>query len=185
MMASLLLTAPRLLFALGILGVAAGHAAAQSEQGEYRLKAVFLYQFPQFVEWPEPAWRDAKAVQLCVARPNPFGEELERLVRGDSLRGRPLAVRTVASPGELEGCHLLFVGAKAPNADAMLKVSAQRAILTVGETDAFLSSGGIVTLKVINNLVRFEVDAGAAQRAGLRMSSQLLGLANDVRGVSP
>jgi hypothetical protein len=66
MMASLLLTAPRLLFALGILGVAAGHAAAQSEQGEYRLKAVFLYQFPQFVEWPEPAWRDAKAVQLCV-----------------------------------------------------------------------------------------------------------------------
>ena len=68
---------------------------------------------------------------------------------------------------------------------AMLKASEQRAILTVGETDVFLASGGIVTLKVINNLVRFEVDAGAAQRAGLRMSSQLLGLATDVRGVSP
>lgn len=175
----------RLLLALGTLGVAAGQLAAQTVQGEYLLKAVFLYRFPQFVEWPEPAWREAKTVQLCVARPNPFGEELDRLVSGESLRGRPLAVRTVASPGALEGCHLLFVGAKAANADAMLKASAQWAILTVGETDVFLASGGIVTLKVINNLVRFEVDAGAAQRAGLRMSSQFLGLATEVRGVSP
>ena len=93
-----MVTVLRLVLALGTIGVAAGHGAAQTDQGEYRLKAVFLYQFPQFVEWPEPAWRDAKSVQLCVARPNPFGEELDRLVRGDSLRGRPLAVRTVASP---------------------------------------------------------------------------------------
>lgn len=177
-------TALRLLLALGIVGVASGNPAAQTEQGEYRLKAVFLYRFPQFVEWPEPAWRDATSVQLCVAQPNPFGAELERLVRGERLRGRPLRVKTVTSPSDLDGCHLVFIGAKAANAAAMLEVATARSILTVGETDAFLQSGGTITLKLINNLVRFEVNADAAQRAGLRMSSQLLSLAIAVHGGS-
>ena len=45
----------------------------------WRLKAAFVYQFPQFVDWPDEVWRDAPAVQLCVLQPNVFGSALDEL----------------------------------------------------------------------------------------------------------
>ena len=91
------------------LGSAHAPVQGQAIPNEDRLKAVFMYQFPQFVEWPSTTWQDVQAVQLCIASPNPFGSELEQLVRGELLNGRPLAVREIAGSDELVGCHVLFV----------------------------------------------------------------------------
>jgi hypothetical protein len=156
--------------------------AAQPVPNEYRLKAAFLYQFSQFVEWPSTAWRDAAAVQICILRPNPFGQELEAIVRGETLEGRPFAVKEIAAPDALAGCHLLFVGATAPGAGGVLKAARGASILTVGEGERFLDDGGIIALRVVERRVRFDVNASAAQKAGLRISSQLLSLALNVRG---
>jgi hypothetical protein len=157
-------------------------AEAQTIPNEYRLKAAFVYQFPQFVEWPAAAWRGVTAVQLCIARPNPFGRELDELVRGESLNGRPFAIREVGAPESLQGCHVLFVSASAPGAAGMLKEARAAAILTVGEGERFLDDGGIIALRVVERRVRFDVNTSAAQRVGLRISSQLLSLALNVRG---
>lgn len=50
-------------------------------------------------------------------------------------------------------------------------------ILTVGETEDFTASGGVITFKLKDARVRFEIDIGAADRAKLRISSKLLSLA--------
>ena len=160
--------------------------AAQDPASEYGLKAAFLYQFPQFVDWPDDAWVDARRVEICVVGPNPFGRELERLVRGESLHGRPLAVRVLEPGAPFAPCHLLFVSARSPAASlAVLKDLANRPILTVGEDPAFLQHGGMILLKIADRRVRFEVDLVNVRRARLRISSQLLALAQSVRGGLP
>jgi hypothetical protein len=156
---------------------------AQTASDEYRLKAAFVYRFPQFVEWPASALQDAPTLDLCVLEPNPFGSDLQQLATGEAFAGRPLRVRGVTGIGALSGCHLLFVGVRS-QAAAVLKAVAARPVLTVGESDRFLDDGGIIVLKIVDRRVRFEVDAGNAQRAGLRISSQLLSLAAAVRGGS-
>ena len=161
---------------------APAHPAAQSTADEYRLKAAFVYRFPQFVEWPEAAVERSRTLDLCVLEPNPFGSDLAGLIGGESLNGRPLRVRLVASAGGLSGCHALFAGARSGAAAAVLKAAAGRPILTIGETDQFLQAGGIIVLRVVDRRVRFEVEASNAARAGLRISAQLLALAAAVRG---
>ena len=52
--------------------------------------------------------------------------------------------------------------------------------LTVGETDRFLQRGGMLNLVLVENSVRFEVNLPAAERAGLKLSSRLLGVAKTV-----
>lgn len=158
------------------------HAIAQGVPNEYRIKAAFVYQFPQFVEWPAAAWQDAPAVQLCIVEPNPFGTELEQLVRGDTLHGRPFAVRYIAGAEDLPGCHLLFIQSGADATPALLKATAARPILTVGEWEGFLEQGGMIVLRVVDRRVRFEVNRTSAEKAGLRISSQLLSLALAVHG---
>ena len=82
------------------VGLVSAHVRVEGQAipNEYRLKAAFMYQFPQFVEWPSTTWQDAQSVQLCIASPNPFGSELEQLVRGESLNGRPLSVKRSPVP---------------------------------------------------------------------------------------
>jgi hypothetical protein len=48
--------------------------------------------------------------------------------------------------------------------------------LTVGEAEGFAISGGVINFYTQNNKLRFEINPDAAERAGLRISSQLLRL---------
>lgn len=155
--------------------------SAQSASDEYRLKAAFVHRFPEFVQWPAAAMAAARMFELCVLQPNPFGRDLDQLVDGDSLDGRPLRVRTIRGAHDAAGCHALFAGAGS-EAAAALKAVAGRPVLTIGETDTFLRDGGIIVLRLVDRRVRFEVSATNAQRAGLRISAQLLSLASAVHG---
>jgi hypothetical protein len=170
-----------LIGAAGVIAVPV-QPAAQSASDEYRLKAAFVYRFPQFVEWPPAVLRDSRTLDLCVLRPNPFGSDLEQLVTGESLGGRPLRVRVVAGVDGMMGCHAIFFGARSDAAASVAKAVAGRPILTIGETDQFLDEGGIIALTVVDRRVRFTVNATNAQKAGLRISAQLLSLAAAVRG---
>lgn len=170
-----------LVAATALLAVRA-QPAAQSASDEYRLKAAFVYRFPQFVEWPDAAVRDAHTLDVCVLEPNPFGSDLEQLVTGETSEGRPLRVRLVAGPDALSGCHVLFVGGHSQATAQVVRAVSGHPVLTIGETDQFLDDGGIITLRLVDRRVRFDVSATNARKAGLRIAPQLLSLAASVRG---
>jgi hypothetical protein len=80
------------------------------------------------------------------------------------------------------GCQLLYLPNDLSTRKAVLESVGATPILTVSDAPKFLDEGGIVQLMLVENRVRFEIDATAAQRAGLRLSAQLLRLAVQVRG---
>lgn len=163
------------------LGIRA-QPAAQSASDEYRLKAAFVYRFPQFVEWPDAAVRDARTLDVCVLEPNPFGSDLEQLVTGETAAGRPLRVRPVSGPDALSGCHVLFAGGHSQATSQVVRAASKHPVLTIGESAQFLDDGGIIVLRIVGRRVRFDVSATNAQKAGLRIAPQLLSLAAVVRG---
>ncbi len=67
-----------------------------------------------------------------------------------------------------------FVGRDTP---AILKQVQELPVLTIGESASFLTEGGAVRVFVEDNRIRFKVGGGAAEKKGLRISSQLLTLA--------
>jgi hypothetical protein len=157
--------------------------AAQDADQEYRLKAAFVYQFSQFVDWPEAAWVNLKDVELCVSGAEALQRELERLVKGESLRGRPYVVRALGRDDAVASCQVLVVTARSKDdVTELLRDTVGRPILTIGETDRFLDDGGIIRLTLDQRRVRFDVSAAEARRAGLRISPQLLNLARSIRG---
>jgi hypothetical protein len=156
---------------------------AQSVSPEYQLKAAFVSKFPEFTEWPAQAVESRRTIDLCVARPNPFGRALSDFTAGEAIRGRPLQVREITGPGEIASCHVLFVPAdSALDRRALLAAARKLPVLTVGEAAAFLDEGGILRLDLVDGRVRFDVNVAAANRVGVRFSSQLLRLAMHVRG---
>jgi uncharacterized protein DUF4154 len=139
---------------------------------EYQVKAVYLFNFAKFVEWPAEAQNGP--LTICVAGQNPFDDVLNETLRGETVNNRPLVSRVIAAPDS--GCHIVFVPQGAASSP-YLQAARSAPILTVGESHDFISHGGIVNFIIEAGKVRFQIDSKAADRADLRISSHLLRLA--------
>ena len=144
------------------------------------MKAAFLYNFAKFVEWPGDP--DASLI-LGILGDDPFGAAIDQLVAGKTVNGRALAVKRLKWGQDLRQCQILFISSSEQKRLPQIIASLRGAsVLTVGETDAFLSSGGIIRFVLEGSKVRFEINAGAAEQAHLKLSSKLLALAKNVTG---
>lgn len=143
---------------------------------EYEVKAVFLFNFAQFVEWPVTAFADANTpVIIGVLGDDPFGDALEQAVHGGTVKGRAVVIKRAPRLDELKPCHLLFVAKSEKSRSAQILRSVSGAgMLTVGETDDFTTQGGVIGFKTQQNRVQFEINVDAAEREGLKVSAKLL-----------
>ena len=167
----------------GALGVARGSADNRPRLvSEYEVKAAFLYNVAKFIEWPSPDNRRRPMV-LGVVGDDPFGSVLDQTLSEKTVRGRKFQIKRFPTIRELELCQILFINLADKNQlKAVLSVVKDTPVLTVGESADFMRLGGVVRLVLKNERVRFEINAGAAEQAGLKISSQLLKLAHRVRG---
>ena len=149
---------------------------------EYRVKAGFLFNFPQFVEWPESAFLTPQdPIVIGVLGDDPFGDYLDELVRGEKIGRRAVVVRRFARVEAVSACQILYLGREQRLQPAPpLTGLAGRSILTVGESEGFERSGGIIRFSIENGKVRLRVNASAAKASGLAISSKLLRLSTIV-----
>jgi hypothetical protein len=149
---------------------------------EYEVKATFLYNFAKFVDWPPQAFSgNGAAFTMCVAG-DPFEGALDRTIQGEVLDGKPLMVRHITGPEDIQGCQIVYVSpSEAATSRDIINAAANAPILTVGETDDFINDGGIVRFVKTGGRIHFQINPDAAQRASLKVSSRLLRLADIVR----
>lgn len=153
--------------------------AEESPPSEYQLKAAFLFNFVKFVEWPSAASANPKSpIVIGILGENPFGSDLARTIRGKTVNNRPLEVKEFHSVIETTNCHVLFISASAKKQlPDIFNGLGGVCVLTVGETDGFTQTGGMVNFVLEGNKIRFEIRDDAAKKAGLKISSKLLSLA--------
>jgi hypothetical protein len=156
--------------------------AGASDVPEYEVKAAFLCNFGKFVEWPSGALLDGEAMVIGVLGRDPFGGALDKLSGRVTVQGRRLGVRRVNAMNELGRVQILFIAeSKASALPEIIKALGKSPVLTVSDIDGFLDKGGAINLFLDESKVRFSVNLKATQRAGLKVSSQLLNVANGVR----
>ncbi len=82
----------------------------------------------------------------------------------------------------LTGFEVLFISPSQPDFHRVLAGLGSSPVLTVGDAEDFARLGGMINFRVEENKVRFEINPAAATRAGLRISSRLLGVARVIQG---
>ena len=152
----------------------AGALAAPSK--EYQIKAACLLNFARFIQWPEATFAGPAApIVVGVLGDDPFGEVLEQTFQGESVDGRLFVIKRSRQVEELKKCHMLFVSrSEKDRVPGILAALGTASVVTVGEIDGFASRGGILNFYVEGGKTRFEINANAAKRNGLPISSQLL-----------
>ena len=159
------------------------HAQDSSVSPEYLIKAGFIYNFANLVQWPTNAFAQLDSpIVIGILGEDPFGTVLDRVLAGKRVNGRVFLVKRLKSVVDLKECHILFVSSSeiAHLAEAIHLVKGMP-ILTIGEIPGFAKRGGIINLVLEDNKVHFEVNVEAAKEADLTISSRLLALARIVQ----
>ena len=166
---------------------ASTNAVSNTGSVEYPVKLAVLYNFTKFVEWPPDSFRDPGApLAICIVGHDPFSPDLEGDLRTRTAAGHPVEVRTLRPTDTLSLCHMVFIPVTEKNQAARI-VSGLKgsSTLTVGEVEGFALQGGIINFMIEDNKLHFEVNLLAAERAGLKISANMLALAKIVHDEKP
>lgn len=146
---------------------------------EYQLKAVFLYNFVQFTEWPTNAFADDKSpIVIGIVGADPFGPVLEQTIQDENVSGHPLVVQHYPHAADIKTCHMLFITQpEIRHLDEILKAIKDKPVLTVSDTDSSTTAGVMIRFILENNKVHFRINAPAARAANINLSSKLLRVA--------
>jgi hypothetical protein len=183
-----------------VAAIAPGARADSSSNQEYQVKAAFLYNFIQFVDWPEETSDSNEPITIGIIGNDPFGNAFEP-IKDKKVKGRAVVIKRFESfekpknstekdkpesDQEIETltkCHLLFIcPSEQKNLKEIIDTVKDHGVLTVGEMEGFLESGGIINWFVEEKKIRFEINTAAAERAKLKIRSNLLRLAKRIVG---
>ena len=160
-----------------LLGFEVGRAQ-DSPPSEYQVKAAFIFNFAKFIEWPSHAFADMNA-PLCVGvlGDNPFGKDLTGFLRDKTINNRPVVVKEVRSIAEAKACQVLFVSpSESKRAPEILRELSASNVLTISETERFITDGGMINFFREGTRIRFQINDQAAKNSGLKIASKLLEL---------
>jgi len=177
--AMLCLSALSALLALFVLG---NRADATDSYSEDSVKAAYLYRFSGYINWPDDGDLDAPFVIDVLGSPG-VARELRRLLPQHFGSRRATQVREVSGNRDLGRAQIVYVAAGHSSFLRSLTPSPQLpAMLLVSDEAGGLGAGSVLNFLTIDRNVRFEVSLTAADRWGLKISSELLGVAIRVLG---
>ena len=171
-----------MVIALLVASAPRGATAAGAEVEEYAAKTALLYAFAKFVLWPEAAFADEDSpFIIAVVGDHPFAKAVTGLA-AKRIQRRPIEIRLFETVSDFEPCHVLFcnVGALQQLAELNPQSLPDLHVLTVGEGERFATHGGVLALTFVEEHLGFVVNAAAARRHGLEVSSNVFNLAQAV-----
>jgi len=148
---------------------------------EHLIKAAFLYRIAKFVEWPAEAFAETHALTIGILGEEPLDEALNA-IKDKSVKGREVVIKRFARIEDLQKCHILFIStSKRKYLPQIFDALKGLHVLTVGEMKNFVEVGGIINFVTAKKKIYMEINIDTAQKAGLKISSMLLGVSKIIR----
>jgi len=149
---------------------------AQGVPDDAAIKARVAMAVARFAEIPMEQDVAPRPLRLCVAARGQPPRALLELAR-EKIGANGVEV----NPGPVYvACDVLYVHSSFPDWRRLL-AEPRAPALTVGDVPGFVAAGGMIELVIDNDSVRFDVNLAALRQQRIRLPSQVLKLARQVR----
>ncbi|QDE32988.1 YfiR family protein [Shewanella polaris] len=169
----------KLLYSLWVMGVILLPCTSMA-QDAFELKAALTYNFAKFTQWPESRLNETSAWEICY-----FGNQYHDSFMGLSnkkLATQPVTVIQLSDISKIEQCDVVFIDANSRGLTHRLLLAVEnKAILTVSDISGFEMQGGMIEIVEQDKRLYFKVNMQVLEASGLKISSQVLKLALEVK----
>jgi len=150
-----------------------------SESKANQVKAVFLYNFTQFVVWPKHVFNNNTApFVIGVLGENTLGSSLNEVIESEEVDQHPIVVKYYTSiTPNIDECQILFIDKSFPAVKQVIESLKGKPVLTVSDSENFTRRAGMLRFYIEGGKVRIEINQETSQKSGLEISSKLLRIA--------
>lgn len=149
---------------------------AQSAR-EQQVKAAFLFNFSQFVDWPPTSFSSAHdTLVIGMLGKDMFSVYLRQTVAGEKVNNHPLAAKHYTEIDDVEECHILYINLEERKLEQAIQKLKGKNVLTVGDAPDFLEQGGMIRFFTKDNKIQLQVNPVAVKAANLVISSRMMRL---------
>lgn len=137
--------------------------------------AVYLYNFTKFLEWPN---NDSGTFHISVLGKSKIIEPLLRIAEKEKVNGKNIIVDEIKDLSQLKNGGILFIAQENENMlPAIIKRTAGKNIITVGNSKGFADKGVCINFILAGDKMKFEINKKAIEEAGIIPNTRLLSLA--------
>lgn len=165
------------LLLVAVLSPLRAHASAPDVI--YQIKASYVYNFLQFVNFPAETLVHANQIRFCLLGEDRFGAALDEINDASTPQGRIHVLRLgpYSADMQLEVCNVLYLTAsEAHLARQILGQVDPHKVLTIGEFSPFIKQGGLIELYQANDSIRFRINDALVKETLFKVAAQLVQL---------
>ncbi|MEQ1861968.1 MAG: YfiR family protein [Chthoniobacteraceae bacterium] len=146
---------------------------------EFQQKARLICNFLRNCKWPDRRFPAPDSPFIIgIYGSDQISEFLRENIQDRLVQGRPVQIRRISQKQELSVCHLVFVSrSERERLKLIISETRRENVLTVGETENFLASGGVIQFTGNGAQVRYQVSLEAARRERIEPNGFVLRMA--------
>jgi hypothetical protein len=148
---------------------------AQSRETESNLKAAYIYNFTQYINWE--AGHDDEDFIIGELGYSGLDSALGTIARNYLVNNHRIILRHYNKPEDIGYCQILFIPEKCDYPLHTILKRLRRGVLTIAEKKGYAREGVALNFVLVNDKLKFEANEKAIYNMGLKASSQLLKLA--------
>lgn len=150
--------------------------AQEPNSANSKIKAIFMYNFTKYVEWPGNYHQGDFVIGILGA--TSLSTELEKMSQKCKVGLQPFKIMRYNNVTEIGKCHILYIAnEKSSSLSSALTKVKNHSTLIVTESEGLALKGSAINFVSVNSKQRFELSKSNAGRYGLQVSSSLNALA--------
>ncbi|ARU58027.1 hypothetical protein OLMES_4008 [Oleiphilus messinensis] len=145
----------------------------------YQIKASYIFNMLQFVEFPPRHGADAGQLNVCILGEDRFGAALDEIDGAELAQGRVKVSRLghYSDATDLSPCKVLYVvDSEHSVVETVLSAIDASGTLTMGESSSFVGSGGLIEFFIQDDQIRFRINGKLINTTDFKVAAQLIEL---------
>ncbi len=151
------------------------------EDPNSKIKAIFIYNFTKYVEWPSDYKQGDFVIEVLGSAPG-LVNELTSMAKLKKAGIQTIVIKNISDVGDIANCHILYIAKD--KVDAVSKASGKckgKSTLIVTEGPGIIDKGAGISFVTASNKQKFEIHQGNIKKYNLEVSSKLLPFAEVVK----
>ena len=161
------------------LAIVLGSFTTGGVDNEYQVKAMFIYNFTKYIEWPQN--QPDNVFRIGVVGKSDIIESLKAIAGQKKVGEKKIEVNSI-TPDESEHTYqIIFISqTQSKEIEKIGKANNGKGVLIIAEESDKFDKGAAINLVTQDKKIRFEINQTQAKNGGIKISSQLLPLALSV-----
>lgn len=147
------------------------------EDTNAKIKAVFLYNFTKYIEWPTN-YKEGTFIIGIYGNNFPLTTELSKMASSKTMGKQKFEIKSFSTLDNLDKCHMLFIPSETGCSFSELTSKLKgKSTLIITEKPGLAKQGSAINFVIKDNKQKFELNRANAEKYNLKVSSNLASLA--------